>query len=243
MAQPQKAYFQRMRDDGVNTVGARLPVMFNPTTFTLTKASQLAEVNVPGLTTPLQQFVRGQAAKLDVELFFDRTDEGTGSLARGVVEDTDRFYDLVRIDASSHAPPVCRFVWGHKFPGSDPPGNESQRSPHFVGVVESVRQELTLFSPKGIPLRARLTVTMREYKTLATQREQLRLNSPNRTHTHVLQRGETLSSVAARYFGDPGNWRPVAEANGIVDPRRVPPGTVLRIPPVDRRQLAVALEA
>lgn len=240
MATPQKAYFQRMREDGTSTSGPRLPVMFNPTSFTLTKASQLAEVNVPGLTAPLQQFVRGVAAKLEVELFFDRTDEGMAGTARGVVADTDKLYDLVKIDASTHAPPVCRFVWGSSFPGSDPTGNESQRSPHFVGVMESIRQELSLFSTKGIPLRAKLTVAMREYKTLAVQREQLRLSSPDRTHTHVLQEGETLSAIAARYFGDPGQWRPIAEANAISDPRRVPAGTVLRIPPTDPRAIVGA---
>ena len=65
-------------------------------------------------------------------------------------------------------------------------------SSRFQCVVESVRQKFTLFSPEGIPLRATLSVTLREYKTLEQQLDQLNLSSPNRTHSHIVQRGETL---------------------------------------------------
>ncbi len=227
-----KAYFQAMTPDGTQTSGAPMPVMFNPSELTIVKGNQLAEIGIPGLATPLQQFVRGNAAKLTVKLFFDSTDDGMGPLAQGVTDQTDAFYSLVTIDSSTHAPPVCRFVWGYKFPGGslNQPG---QSQPQFVGVVESIQQEFTLFSAKGIPLRATLTVTMREFKSLAVQRPQLRLSSPDRTHAHVVQRHETLSAIAAQVYGDPTSWRPLADHNGITDPRRLAAGTVLAIPPID----------
>ena len=181
--------------------------MFNPTDFTLTKSSQLGEVNIPGLDSPLQQFVRGLAEKLTVKLFFDATDERTDELASGVTERTDRFYALAKIRADEHAPPVCRFVWGYKFPGSQlspntgspedgaPAGADSPNRRAFTGVVESIQQEFTLFSPAGVPLRANLTVTMREFKTLSEQQKQLKLESRDRTRRHTVRRGDTLSVV------------------------------------------------
>jgi hypothetical protein len=229
---PLKAYFQKMTPDGTRTVGAKIPVTYNPTDFSIVKGNQLAEIGVPGLTAPLQQFVRGNAAKLTVKLFFDSTDDGMGPLAGGVTDDTDQLYSLVQIESGTHAPPVCRFVWGHKFPGSTV-AEVNQSQPHFVGVVESIQQEFTLFSPKGIPLRATLTVTMREYKPLATQPPELRPGSPDRTHAHVVGRHETLSSIAALVYGDPTKWRPLADHNGITDPRRVSAGTVLAVPPIE----------
>jgi nucleoid-associated protein YgaU len=42
--------------------------------------------------------------------------------------------------------------------------------------------------------------------------------------------GERLEDIAFLYYGDPSAWRMIAEANDIVDPSSVPPGTVLRIP-------------
>jgi hypothetical protein len=247
--QPQLAYFQRLKPDGKTKVGDAYEVMFNPTDFTLSKGTQLAEVTVPGLDTPLQQFVRGQTEKLTVKLLFDSTDTGMGRRAKSVTAQTDKFYSLVKIDADTHAPPVCEFVWGTKFPGVDLPAEENQEAKEnqkakvnqkrrkFVGVVENIQQEFQLFTPAGVPLRAQLTVTLREYKTLPTQLEQLRLESPDRTRSHVVQRGDTLSGIAGRHYESPADWRPIALANKIEDPRRLRPGVTLRIPPIDRGAL------
>jgi nucleoid-associated protein YgaU len=215
-------------------MGPRFAVMFNPTDLGLTKGTQLAEIAVPGLDTPLQQFVRGQTERLTVRLFFDTTDDGMGPAARSVTEQTDRFYSFVKINAHLHAPPVCRFVWGSSFPGSDLPGDDNQRRLHFTGVVESVQQELTLFSPRGLPLRANLMVTMREYKTLAQQQRQLGLRSADRTSSHVVQDGDTISGIAGRAYGRPAEWRRIADHNRLSDPARLVPGMELEIPPIER---------
>ena len=54
--------------------------------------------------------------------------------------------------------------------------------------------------------------------------------------THLVRRGETLSSIAAEEYEDPTCWRPIADANQLVNPRQVAPGTVLIIPTLtDRR--------
>lgn len=47
---------------------------------------------------------------------------------------------------------------------------------------------------------------------------------------YVVQRGDTLSAIAQRAFGDPNRWREIAAANGIDDPRRLMPGQRLVIP-------------
>jgi nucleoid-associated protein YgaU len=233
---PLKATLERLQADGETSAGPRVKVMFNPADFSITKASQLGEVTVPGLAAPLQQFVRGQAARLTVRLFFDSTDESMGNLASGVVKQTDKVYDLVSVDSGTHAPPIVRFVWGSSFPGSELPSGPSQRNPCFVGVVENLQQEFNLFSPLGIPLRAMLTLTLREYFPLKSQRERLRLGSPDRTHSRVLVEGQTLSALAGEVYGDPGAWRALAAHNRIDDPRRVPAGTALAVPPLPADQ-------
>src|SRR6185437_14104969 len=99
--------------------------------------------------------VRGHNETLSVELFFDYTDRGMGAGAKSVTEETDQFYQLVKIEPESHAPPICTFIWNDKFPGSDVSehiGNQKRNS--FQYIVESVRHKYTLFSPEGVPLRA-----------------------------------------------------------------------------------------
>jgi phage tail protein X len=208
-------------------------VQYNPTEFALDKGVQLAEIAIPGLDSPLLQFVRGQNEKLSIDLFFDTTDDGTGARATSVTTKTDPIYSLVKIEPAGHAPPIVTFAWNSAFPGADlPAASGNQRRTAFRGVVESCRQKFTFFSPEGVPLRAILTLSLREYKTLEEQLAQLNLSSPDRTHAYLTRDGDTLSRIAGRYYGRAGAWRSVAEANDIDDPRRLNPGVLLTIPSI-----------
>ncbi|MEW5868206.1 MAG: LysM peptidoglycan-binding domain-containing protein [Chloroflexota bacterium] len=234
MSQPLKAQFQRLRPNG-SPSGPPLPVMYNPAEFTLNKSAQIAEVAIPGLDSPVLQFVRGQTETLSLDLFFDTTEYGVTDNVRPVTQETDKFYQLVKIDSQTHAPPILLFSWG----GQDFPGHRSypsmgnQQRYGFKCIVENIRQRFTLFSPKGTPLRATLSVTLREYKTLSEQLEQLNLQSPDHTRDHVVRQGETLSRIAAQVYDDPKEWRRIADANELDDPLALQPGMILEIPPVE----------
>jgi len=196
----------------------RIEVQFNPTEYTLTKGAQIAEIAIPGIDSPILQFVRGQNEKLSLELFFDTTEDGMGATATDVRDWTKRIYQLVKIQPRTHAPPRVRFSWGQGL--------------SFVGVVENVQQKFTLFNPRGVPLRATVTVSFREYKTLEKQLEELNLQSTDHTKRRVVKRGETLSSIAAEELDDARLWRRIAEENAavIANPRRLRPGTEITIP-------------
>src|SRR5262249_19564785 len=115
-------------------------------------------------------------------------------------------------------------------------GLGNQRRTGFRCVLESVRQKFTMFSPDGVPLRATLTVSLREYKTLQNQLDELHLSSPDRTHVHVLQQGETLAAISQRYYETPADWRSVALQNGLADARRLSAGSFLEVPALVGRQ-------
>lgn len=234
---------------------ASYPVQFNPKELTFEKSAQFGEINIPGLDAPLQQFIRGNAEKLTVELFFDSTEKGMGVKATPVTAQTDKVLRLVKMDGASHAPAIVTFCWNDHFPGENltfpqgaategggegdgeggsqagtEGGNQSRNS--FRGVVESVRQKFTLFSPEGVPLRANVTLVLREFRPLETQLSELGLSSPDRTHGHVLSLGDTLSSVANDYYGQPHSWRAIALENGLLDPRRLQTGRLISVPAI-----------
>jgi len=210
-----------------------IPVQFNPTELSFSKPVQIAEIAIPGLDSPLLQFVRGQDETLSVDLFFDTTESGMGTAATSVTTYTDKIYQLVKIEPDRHAPPICTFLWNSAFPGADVSANVgNQKRTSFQCIVESVRHKYTLFSPEGVPLRATVTVSMREYKTLDEQLAQLNLNSPDKTQTYILQSRDTLSGIAGLHYRRPGEWRLIADANAIEDPRRLVPGSFLALPPM-----------
>lgn len=82
-------------------------VLFNPTEYGIDRGARYAELTVPGLKTPIMQFVRGEAKTLTVELFLDGTNR-----RQPVDDDLRTLRRFVRIDSELHAPPVCRFEWG-----------------------------------------------------------------------------------------------------------------------------------
>src|SRR5689334_10345434 len=149
-----------------------LDVQFNPTEYTRNKGAQIAEIGIYGIDSPILQFIRGQNEKLTLDLFFDTTtgDGLTAQLgdgARDVRELTEPFYQLVKIQPATHAPPRIRFTWGQGL--------------SFKAIVESVQQRFSLFNPQGIPLRATLSLSFREYKTLEEQLAELKLESADHT--------------------------------------------------------------
>lgn len=239
MTAPAKARFTVVRPNGSLDRSRRFEAVFNPTEYTLDKRIQVAEHQIPGLDSPVLQFVRGQNETLTFDLFFDTTADGMGgSTTRPVTDETDKFLQLVKIDPERHAPPVCLFSWGpaRSFAGSRVPAPiESQarlRRGGFKCVVENIRQRFTLFSPRGVPLRATLTLTLREYKALGEQLRELNLRSSDQTHAHVVRQGETLSSIAAAVYEDPTVWRRIADWNGLADPLALEPGAILELPPI-----------
>ena len=206
--------------DGGRGLQQRMGVQFNPTQYSLSKSAQIAEIGIPGLDAPLQQFIRGNTEKLTVELLFDTTTQGMGAGATDVRTLTGPMYELVRIQPRTHAPPRMRVTWG--------PSGLS-----FKAIVDTIDQKFVLFSPEGIPLRATLTMTFRGYATLKDQIAGLKLESADQTKQHIVTRGESLSQIAGEELGDPAQWRVLADTNKGVDVLEPEPGTILTIPPID----------
>jgi LysM repeat protein len=184
---------------------------FNPTEYQLQKGNNFAEIAIPGLESPPIQFVRGNAEKLTVELLADTSD--TLKDVRDVY--VNKLRNLLNIRSESHAPPIVNFLWSK---------NE------FRGVVESLNVTYVLFSPEGTPLRAKLSLSLKEYRPVEIQLKGKPKTSPDLEKTWVVRRGDKLSSIATAVYRDPGVWREIAEANEIKDPRVLRPGTVLALP-------------
>jgi nucleoid-associated protein YgaU len=206
-------------------IGEPIEARFNPERYTVNKSVQFAEIGIPGLDAPVVQFIRGQSEKITLELFFDTTEFGMVDDTKDVRELTLKVYELMRVNGDTHAPPRFVIEWGD---GGKIFSFGTSISPWVV--LESVSEELNLFSPQGVPLRSKLTCTFREAWTIDEQLQETPRHTSDRTKVRTLKRGQTLSHLAGVEYQDPGAWRLIADANALANPRRVPPGTRLLIP-------------
>lgn len=206
----------RMKIKNLET-NEEVPVQYNPPDYSLSKGAQIAEIAIPGIDSPLLQFIRGTNEKLTLKLFFDTTDKQTD-----VREETKKFYKLAKMDEITHAVPRCRISWGKS-------GMIKGDKTDFVGIAENINQNFTLFKSDGTPIRAELELTFREYKTLEEQ-----IGKPKSyTRTRIVKRGDTLSSIAGEEYNDPAEWRRIARKNNILNPRVLIPGTIIEIPSLE----------
>jgi len=217
----EKGYLTR-KDD----LSMRVTFLFNPKEFSVEKSNQYAEVNIPGLSSPVFQFVRGNARSVTMDLFFDTYEERTdvriftdritgwdaGSMFSSLPGSAKGLMD---IDSELHAPPVCLFVWGAFI---------------FQCILERVSKRFTMFLPEGVPVRATLSVTLKEYREVDEQVKEIAFQSADLTKRWVVKQGDSLWSIAAKKYGDPADWRLIANANNIENPRIMNPGKELVIP-------------
>ena len=201
-----------------NTVtGERFPVLLNPEDYTLQRNNNFAQVAVPGLRGPLLQFVAGNMQTLEMELLVDSYEDQGGAVAAGsdVRALTSRITNLMNIDPGTHAPPVLLFTWG---------------SLSFTCVLARAGQRFIMFRPDGVPVRARLQVTFNEFINAELEAKEIKRQTADYSHEHLVLEGETLSSIAAKVYNDPQRWRPIAIANRIDEPRSLARGTRLIVP-------------
>ena len=199
---------------------AIVEVMYNPREFTIDSSTQFQRSTMPGLQTPVTQFVSGQTQTLSLDLFFDSYEARTD-----VREYTAKVTNLLKIHSDIHAPPVCRFKWGVPL--------SLETGVLFQGVFDKVTQKFTMFLDSGMPVRATLSVSISEYRTIAEQTRNIKFKSSDRTKVRVLKQGDQLWYLAVQEYGDASQWRLIADANNIENPRLLPVGADVSLPPLE----------
>jgi len=204
--------------------GKVIQVLFNPTEYNFERSNAYKATAVPGLGSPLLQFVNGESDHLSMDLFLDDYTDPKGPTSllqpeqdplKKRLEDVSK---LLEIDRDLHAPPPVRFNWGPF---------------EFSAVIEKLGRKVTMFHPDGSPARITLSVSFKEYRTLRQQLADPRRESADKTKRRVVVGREQLWSIAAREYDDANEWVRIAEANDLDDPRDIQPGDWLVLPAME----------
>jgi nucleoid-associated protein YgaU len=117
-------------------------------------------------------------------------------------------------DAQAEELPTLTFNWGPQ---------------NYLVTLNQVTINYTRFTSQGQPVRAMVDMTFNLKPKNLAPTNPTSGGLPGR-RSHVLTGAETLAGLSTQTYGSPGRWRQIATANGIQDPLRVPPGTLLYLP-------------
>jgi len=228
-AQLTKAKLKEIQWDENNQVSETgehiVEVQFNPQTLKVTFSNQLAGGDQGGGSG--KQYVGKGATKLSLELWFDVTVpwNGKGEDPKGDVRNLTKeviYFITPKPEGDKFIPPGLRFVWGTFL---------------FDGIVDSMDESLEFFSEDGKPLRSKVTLGA------AQQEIQFQFNEPSteapagadgssaQPGTQPMEQakeGDTVQDMAGS-AGRADDWKNIALANNIENPRQLLPGVLVNV--------------
>lgn len=210
-----------------NQADERVTVHFNPVSLQVEITNSTSPQSGTGSTS---QTATQTSAKLGLELLFDTTDTGEDVRTvtrrlRAAVRDPDAS-GRQRAGAPAYTPPALRFEWGTFV---------------FTGIADGFRETLDFFSPEGVPLRAQVSITLKEQPATfsALERASDRAGDTHqRSRAFELPGGQGGASGLAAAGGDLRAARAIASANGETS-LRFSSAATLAVAPTVQLQAAV----
>jgi 5'-nucleotidase / UDP-sugar diphosphatase len=103
--------------------------------------------------------------------------------------------------------------------------NPSPKTPSYVPPSQPTPDSEIQITPAPSAIEGSI-------ETPAANNEQRTMNTEPTQRIHIVQKGDTLSSIAAKYYGSANQWRKIVNANrtNLPDPNRLAPGVKLIIP-------------
>jgi hypothetical protein len=207
----------------------RVPVQFNPQTLKVTFSNQVSGGDQSGGSSI--QYVGSGTTRLSMELWFDVTvPDEKGKLPKGgdvrvLTKDVNYFMKVdkkKKKGKNKFIPPGVRFIWGTFL---------------FDGIMNSMDETLEFFSEDGKPQRARVSISLTSQEIQFQQAPPPpaggKADAAGTQPQKQARTGDTLQNMAAR-DGKSEDWKIIAAANNIENPRRLKPGTLLKLDvPVD----------
>ncbi len=226
-------------------LGHRIPCLLNPESLEIRRLAGLQPCRsitgeIKGIADDTLLYTGGGQTELDLKLLFDTSVAGASVVTEDVRDLTGPLWqlaeNLVKPDQSLQ-PPIVRFIWG--------------KSWNIPGVVAAVAERLEDFTRTGIPRRS--WMRMRFLRVLPSKAERqpvssvdqvqaiLAIESPGSLKLDVpdeqIQQYEvTYNSRPDTITSDlglpPWLWKALMIFNHVEDPLHLPPGQILRVPPL-----------
>lgn len=199
---------------------ADFTAMMNPETYTLDYKVEYQDGQGHGTSAAQQRFTVKKPEEFSFEFLFDNTGIIDGNPRTDLADELKEFRDLlVGYEGDTHEPKHFKLVWGGTL---------------FKGRCTALSIAYKLFNPDGTPIRATCKVTFKGSVEENLRVAQENASSPDLTHYHRVQAGETLPLLCFGVYGDSSYYLEVARINKLVNFRKLKEGDELFFPPLDK---------
>jgi nucleoid-associated protein YgaU len=200
--------------------------LFNPKEYTFAKTNSWAKEQIAAANTPVLNFGGGNPATLNMDLLFDTYQSAkNGGQSKDVrTAYINDLWKMMFVDKGlgekkknkQGRPPKVQFTWGKAW--------------SFEAVITSLSVTFTLFLPDGTPVRATAKVAFQQIQDTKELPQNPTSGGIGGERVRTVEEGDRLDLIAHEEYGDTAQWRLIAAANGISDPRNLRTGSTLVIP-------------
>lgn len=189
---------------------------FNPEGFSVSGSYTFLNDESAGGTSGTPRFAKVEPKTFSLDIFLD----GTGAASSKVVEVAPTitvFEELVAFKGDNHRPDFFIVSWGSFF---------------VRCVLTSYTINYKLFRSNGLPLRAVISTSWKEFKPIVLSSLIDNLQSPDVTHQHLVREREHLTTITNDVYENPKYYLQVARSNNLNNVRKVLPGSLIKLYPL-----------
>ena len=120
---------------------------------------------------------------------------------------------------------------------------DSIHKPHYLKIkygsinfkchLKSCNIDYVLFQSDGTALRAKVTLNFDEF-VLPADAESRKMSSPDMTHLRYFKESDNIFTYCEEIYSNPNQAVQIAKFNEIINLRKIPAGTQLLFPPLER---------
>jgi len=125
---------------------------------------------------------------------------------------------VYQYEGEIHQPYFVQITWGNNL--------------SFNGRLSNMSVDYKMFSPNGQTLRASVSLSFTQYKSIDLAQAEANDSSPDMTHIITIMPGDTLPRLCEKIYGKSEYYLQVARINNLSGFRRLEPGLQLFFPPL-----------
>ena len=219
-------------EDFSNKKGKPFTVLINPESYTIKYRVDQTESQGQGTSHPQLHFNKILAQDIHFDFIFDSSGVVVepSLLQIGIANpfaETSNVIDQVEVfkqlmlyyQSETHRPNFVALKWGTLL---------------FKGQMTSMDIDYKLFKPDGTPIRAMARVDFRGFIEEDLRVAKENSLSPDITHERLFKADDRFDLVVGKIYSDASFYIDVAKANHLGSFRKIPTGTKLIFPPVEK---------